>query len=307
MYNDMDYCVKEGKNVFEGLRTSVQFKNSITTALRSGTLSHALILEGADKATRLLAAKEIAMAVLCEGEEKPCRSCNKCKKVEAGYHPDVHILTKDEKSNMIKVEPIRELKKAAGVLPNDGQKSVFIIDSAELMNPQAQNALLKIFEEPAKHLLFILCCGAKSSLLDTIISRATAYSLGEEVYSDDDNEKYSMGLSLAGELALCFAKENELSFLTKIAPLQKDKELFRYTLKGMQLIFRDCFTFQHGGKEALSDFSDTAKLLSTRLTAKKTLEITKALQELYENSTRNSNQNLTLTRFCSLIYGIKSH
>lgn len=306
MYNEFKYCVKEGRIVFGNLNTSVQFKNSITTALQSGTLSHALILEGADKSTRFCAAKEIAMAVLCQGDEKPCRSCVKCKKVEAGIHPDVHILTKDEKSNMIKVEPIRELKKTAGVLPNDGQKSVFIIDGAELMNTQAQNALLKIFEEPAKHLLFILCCSAKSSLLDTIISRATSYSLGEEVYSEDDDEKYCQACTLAGELALCFAKENELSFLTKIAPLQKDKELFRLTLKGMQIILRDCLALQHGGKEILSDFPEAAKTLSSRLTARKAFEILNLTQELYENSMLNSNQNLTLTRFCSLIYGVKS-
>ena len=307
MYNNMDCCKKEGIFVFEELNTSLQFKNSITTALQSGTLSHALILEGADKATRLQAAKEIAMALLCEGDIKPCRSCNKCKKVDGGFHPDVHILTKDEKSNMIKVEPIRELKKSAGVLPNDGEKSVFIVDSAELMNPQAQNALLKIFEEPAKHLLFILCCSAKASLLDTIISRATAYSLGEEIYADGENEKYQQGLTLAGELALCFAKENELSFLAKIALLQKDKELFRYTLKGMQLIFRDCLAFQHGAKDSLSSSPEAAKILANRLTAKKALEISKLLQELFETSMRNSNQNLTLTRFCSLLYGVKSH
>ncbi len=307
MYNDMECCKKEGKNVFESLNTTVQFTNSITTALQSGTLSHALILEGADKSTRLQAAKEIAMAVLCQSKEKPCRSCVKCKKVESGIHPDVHILSKDEKSNMIKVEPIRELKKAAGVLPNDGQKSVFIIDCAELMNTQAQNALLKIFEEPAKHLLFILCCGAKSSLLDTIISRATSYSLGEEIYAEDEDEKHQKAYALAGELALCFAKDNELSFLAKIAPLQKDKELFRLTLKGMQIILRDCLALQHGSKETLSDFPEAAKTLSSRLTAKKALEIIRLTQELYENSVLNSNQNLTLTRFCSIIYGVKSH
>ena len=293
--------------MFESLNTSIQFTNSITTALQSGTLSHALILEGADKITRLQAAKEIAMAVLCQGDNKPCRSCPKCKKVEADVHPDVHILTKDEKSNMIKVEPIRELKKTAGILPNDGQKSVFIIDGAELMNTQAQNALLKIFEEPAKHLLFILCCGAKSSLLDTIISRATAYSLGEEVYNEEDDEKYLQSCTLAGELALCFAKENELCFLTKIAPLQKDKELFRLTLKSLQVILRDCLALQHGAKETISGFPEAAKALSSRLTARKALEILRMTQELYENSMLNSNQNLTLTRFCSLIYGVRSH
>ena len=289
--------------MFEDIRVSAQFRNSITTTLRSSTLSHALILEGSDSASRLQAAKEIAMAVLCEGDEKPCGSCSKCKKVEGGIHPDVHLLEKDEKSNMIKVDPIRELKKKASVLPNDGQKSVFIIDSAELMNTQAQNALLKIFEEPASHLLFILCCGAKSSLLDTIISRATAYSLGEEILHGEKNEK---ARTLAAELAFCIAQEDELSFLKRIAPLQKDKELFRLTLQSMKLVFRDCLVLQHGGREILSASAEAVKKLSSRLTAKKSLEMSRLTDELYENSMMNSNHNLTLTRFCSLIYTVKS-
>ena len=307
MYNSMDYCKKEGKNVFENINATAQFRSSITTALQSGTLSHALILEGSDALSRLQAAKKIAMAVLCESENKPCGVCAKCKKVEGGIHPDVHLLEKDEKSNMIKVEPIRELKKKASVLPNDGQKSIFIIDSAELMNTQAQNALLKIFEEPAKHLLFILCCGAKSSLLDTIISRATAYSLGEEILHGEKDEKNEKARELASELAVCIAQENELSFLKKIAPLQKDKELFRLTLQSMKLVLRDCLVLQHGGRETLSASPESAKKLSSRLTAKKVLEMSRLTDELYENSMMNSNHNLTLTRFCSLIYGVKSN
>lgn len=306
MYNVMDYCKKEGKSVFEGIKVSVQFKASITTALRSSTLSHALILEGSDAEARLQAAKEIAAAVLCEGEDKPCGACLKCKKVRENIHPDVHILEKDEKSNMIKVEPIRELKKTAAVLPNDGQKSVFIINSAELMNTQAQNALLKIFEEPAKHLLFILCCSSKSSLLDTIISRATVYSLGEEIFLDVKDKKNETANALAGNLALCIATEDELAFLKAVAPLQKDKELFRLTLQCMKLIFRDCLVLQHGGRETLSASTEEAKKLSGRLTAKKALAMSKIVDELYENSMMNSNHNLTLTRFSSLIYGAKS-
>lgn len=307
MYNDMDYCKKEGIFVFEGIDASLQFKNSITTALQSGTLSHALILEGGAAHSRLAAAKEIAMAVLCESENRPCRSCSKCKKVQSDIHPDIHLLEKDEKSNMIKVEPIRELKKKATVLPNDGQKSIFIINSAELMNPQAQNALLKIFEEPARHLLFILCCGAKSSLLDTIISRATSYSLGEEIINPDDNPETEKSRLLAQELAFCIADENEVSFLKKIAPMQKNKELFRHTLESLRLILRDCIVIQHGGKDLLSGAEDAAVKLSRKLTAKKILSMLDIVSELHENSLMNTNHNLTLTRFSAMIYSVKSN
>lgn len=292
--------------MFENLNVSSSFRNSITSALRSGTLSHALILEGADSKTRIDTAKEIACAVLCLEENKPCGICNKCKKVLSGTHPDVHYLEKDSKSNMIKVDPIRELKKKALVYPNDGDKTVFIIDGAEFMNTQAQNALLKIFEEPAKHLLFILCCGAKSSLLDTVISRATSYTLGEEFNESEKSEKGLKALEIARDLAVSLIEENELSFVSKSAVFTKDKELFRLTLKGFQLILRDCIILQNGGKEVISGQNEIAKKMSTRLTARKAMEMHKAVTELYDTSMMNSNHNLTLTRFSALLHSIKS-
>ena len=294
-------------SVFESLEVSQAFENSITNAISKGILSHALIFEGADESTRLSAAKEIAAAVLCEGENKPCKECVKCKKVFSGIHPDLHILSKDSKSAMIKVDAVRELKQKALVYPNDGNKSVFIIDGAEFMNPQAQNALLKIFEEPAKHLLFILCCRSKTSLLDTIISRATAYSLGTDLQKAEKTEKEASAEALAAELLKILVDENEVAFLKKIAPLQKDKELFRLCLQGMRSVLRDAIVLQQGGKEMLTDATETVKRLATRLTGKKILELMNTTQELHRCSMANANQNLTVTRFSSLFYSIKTN
>lgn len=292
--------------MFEGLKVSAMFKNSITTCIRSGKLSHALILEQGDAETRLSAAKEIASAVLCESENKPCGVCSKCRKVQNGTHPDIHILTKDEKSSMIKVDPIRELKKKALVFPNDGDKSVFIIDGAEYMNPQAQNALLKIFEEPARHLLFILCCKSKSSLLDTVISRATLYSLGLDAEKANSNDKEIKADNLADALLSCFATENEVEFLRSIAVMQKDKELFRLTMQSMKLILRDGVILKSGGKDMLTPYGDTAKKLCARLTAAKFIKLINAVEELEAISLLNANHNLTLTRLSALFYNIKT-
>ncbi len=292
--------------MFENIDVSPSFKNSVTSAINKGMLSHALILEGADEKSRLSSAKEIARAVLCEGEKKPCNECSKCKKVLSDIHPDLHILSKDEKSTMIKVDPIRELKKKALVYPNDGNKSVFIINGAEYMNPQAQNAFLKIFEEPARHLLFILCCDAKTSLLDTIISRATVYSLGATA-TGTKNEKEEKAVILATELLRILADENELAYLKKIAVFQKDKELLRLTLQSMRTILRDALVLQQGGKEMLTDATETVKRLSMRLTAGKILKLFNTTQELYRCSMANANHNLTLTRFSALFFSIKNH
>lgn len=292
-------------DVFDELNVSALFKNSIITSLKSNRLSHALILEQGDAATRLKAATEIACAVLCKGEARPCMECTACRKVVSGNHPDLHILSKEEKSSMIKVDAIRELKKKALVYPNDSDKSVFIIDGAEAMNPQAQNALLKIFEEPASHLLFILCCNSKSSLLDTVISRATIYSLGKADENEGKGEKELKADELANELLFCFVQDNELAFMKKAAAFTKDKELFRMTLQSMIPILRDAIVMQNRGRDMMSVYTETVKRLCTRLTASKILRLLETIEQLNQSSLMNANHNLVLTRFSALFYRIK--
>jgi len=99
---------------------------------------------------------------LCENEV--------CKeKVRKNLHPDVHILKKDS----IGVDDIREIKKSVLYKPIEGRKSIFILEIKGL-NIYAQNALLKILEEPPSYVCFILW-GSPFSLLNTVRSRAILF------------------------------------------------------------------------------------------------------------------------------------
>lgn len=290
--------------MFENLSVTDSFKNSITSAIKLSKLSHALIFEGADEATRLSAAKEVAAALVCKGEDKPCKSCNACLKAMKDSHPDIHILYREKDSTMIKVDSVREIKAQALIFPNEGTKSVFIISEAQYMNPQAQNALLKIFEEPSHHVCFILTCGSKSSLLDTVISRATSYTLGEEISSGENDEDDKASL-LAAELISSFVKESEFDFLKKTACFIKDKKLFREVIERMISFFRDALILQSGGKELLNGEREETLLLKSRFTQKKIFELTEGLKALVEDLDSSANLNLTVTRFSSVLYGIK--
>lgn len=290
--------------MFENLSVSEGFRNQIEAAFSKGRLSHALIFEGASEEIRLKAAIELSKAVLCKEKLKPCGICSSCIKAENLGHPDLHLIKKPSDSNMIKVDTVREIRSKALLFPNEGSKSVFIIHEAQLMNPSAQNALLKIFEEPQSHVIFILTCPSKSSLLDTVISRATAYSLGEE-FTKDDSEKAQKAKDKANDLLLSYVKENELSFMKKTAEFQKDKQLFLDVLKQMTPIVRDCVIFQSGSRETLSDYPETARLLSTSLTAKKGIMLFEAISLLIECAEKSANHNLTLTRLSSSLYDIK--
>lgn len=288
--------------MFENIDVIPSFRSAVSSAVASGKLSHALIFEGSSQEIRLSAAKETAMAILCKGDSKPCGNCSACYKVGIDSHPDLHIISKQ--GAMIKVDEIRDIKEKAKVYPNDGDKSVFVICEAQNMNPQAQNALLKIFEEPARHVSFILTCPSKSSLLETITSRATAYFTGEDT-GEENSEANEKAKALASELLMTMAKENELQFMKKTAVFQKDKSLLVSVLRNMEPILRDALILSSGGKELISGEKETAEKLRTALTQKKLMLLLSEIQSLRDSAESSANQNLTLTRLSSILYSIK--
>lgn len=287
--------------MFENLKVTTGFENSIRKALDSSRLSHAIILEGSDESTRLEASKIIAKAVVCKGERKPCDRCSSCLKAKNGSHPDIHFVFKAADSTMIKVDSVRDMKSKAMVYPNDGDKSVFIIHEAQYMNVQAQNALLKIFEEPSKHVCIILTCPSKSSLLDTIISRATSYFL---CYESSDTLVDEVAKQKAQELLECLVKENELSFLRKCAVFQKNKRLFINVLEAMIPILRDVLILQSGSKELLSGSDELVKKIKPCLTQGQTVKLLEQTIALKDCVDLSANHNLSITRFSAVLYSI---
>ncbi|MCM1545050.1 MAG: hypothetical protein NC110_07100 [Ruminococcus sp.] len=292
--------------MFENVSISRNQAKEIEYAIRNGRLSHALILEGADENARLMTAKEIAKAVVCLGEAKPCGICSACKKADSGNHPDIHFLKKDEKASMIKVDEVRDIREKAMLLPNDGEKSVFIIEEAQFMGVQAQNALLKIFEEPAKHVCFILTCGSKSSLLDTIISRATSYYLSHEDYYAKDDKNLEQAQQIAEELAMVLCEKSEFEFLKKTAAFQKDKPMFKAVLAALIPIFRDALVVSGKQVELISGRREEAKKLSNYFTAQKLINYIEQTQKMIDSCEAAANHNLLITRFCSVFYELKT-
>ncbi len=143
-------------------------------------LLHAYILSGAGEATAAKS-REMAAAVLCEGTgPRPCGQCRHCRKVLRGdfpgIHPDVTAITrglsaKGAPRTEIVVDQIRELVRDASVLPNEAAGKVYIFPEADAMNIAAQNALLKLLEEPPSFVTFLLCTESRDALLPTVRSR----------------------------------------------------------------------------------------------------------------------------------------
>lgn len=152
-------------------------QETLAAFVNGGRFPHALLLEGPEGSGRRTFAREIAAALFCRGEHKPCGSCNQCRKVLERNHPDVEYYGGDGSRRSFHIDTIRQLRQNAWLLPGEAPCRVCVLCGAENMTDQAQNALLKILEEPPEHTVFILAAENRAMLLPTILSRVQTIRL----------------------------------------------------------------------------------------------------------------------------------
>lgn len=153
----------------------------------SGNLSHAYIIEGAYGSGRLTAARNAAAAVLCENKGSkqhslPCMECSVCSRIFRGIHPDVMEFSSESKKS-IGVDTARTIRSQVFISPVESDFKFFVIRDADLMTPEAQNALLISIEEPPEFSIFFLLVTDRTLLLETIRSRCV--TLTTEKLSDE--------------------------------------------------------------------------------------------------------------------------
>ncbi len=154
------------------------------TDFENGRMPHASLINAPDMSAAVAQARRIAAAAVCEAQgKKPCSLCRHCRKAEAGIHPDIITIgritdDKGKKKKQISVDQIRALSADACMLPNEAARKVYIIEDADSMNPSAQNAALKLLEEPPLGAMFLLCAENAMQLLPTVRSRCAEFNLG---------------------------------------------------------------------------------------------------------------------------------
>jgi len=176
--------------------------SSLRAALRRGTLHHAYLFSGPEGIGKARAARLLAQAANCEAgtggpagyREDPCGKCGPCHKIATGIHPDVTVLSEERAmvkagrweaksgrapSRDIVVDQVRDLvDHRLSLRRYEGRRRFVVIDPADAMNPQAQNALLKTLEEPPDDTTLVLVASAADSLLPTIRSRCLRVPFG---------------------------------------------------------------------------------------------------------------------------------
>lgn len=159
-------------SAFDKIIGNEDAKTYFKKAVKEKQLSHSYIFEGSYGIGKNTFALELAKLILCEEKEgdKPCNNCKSCSMIDANTHPDVILIDKDTK--VTKVETIREkIIREMDIKPYHSEYKIIIVKSADSINIQGQNAMLKTIEEPHSYGIIILVCENLASLLPTIKSR----------------------------------------------------------------------------------------------------------------------------------------
>src|SRR5450432_4191217 len=151
-------------------------------ALVRGAAPHAILIVGPASVGKTTLADDLAAGLLCLAPnlaDRPCRACRGCRLVAGGNHPDLHRLGPEGPGGQVVIgDPgkpasrgVRNLVAELAYLPMEGGHRVAIVEHAERMNEDAQNALLKTLEEPPDRTTIILCADEEDRLLPTVRSR----------------------------------------------------------------------------------------------------------------------------------------
>lgn len=167
----------------------------LRAAVRRKRLGHAFLFVGPNGVGKRRIARHVAQGLLCETRDPelldPCRRCDSCVQVEAGSHPDLVEVAKEEDDHVFGIDLLRTSKEARhqqdrrglietlGVKPARGSYKIAILDDVDLFSDQAANCLLKTLEEPPPMSLLFLLSASAEKQLPTIVSRAQMLAFRE--------------------------------------------------------------------------------------------------------------------------------
>ncbi len=155
---------------FEALLGNGRLKEQLSAGLKNNRISHGYLISGAPGSGKRTLARLLAAAAICKEANRPCGRCVSCRKILQNNHPDV-ITVDDPEKKTVSVDLIRQARADIYIQPNEADRKIYLFPRAQDMRPEAQNALLKVLEEPPHYGIFLLMADQPEALLPTVRSR----------------------------------------------------------------------------------------------------------------------------------------
>lgn len=325
----------------------------LTALLQNGTIPHALLFIGIEGVGKRTAAMVLAMACNCVAtgpkhlsEEvkirsdgytasdqlktiSPCGRCNSCRKIESGNHPDIILLKPS--GPLIRIGQIRDLCGTLAMKPYEARLRVVIISDAQVMNPSAGNALLKMLEEPPDRTILILTALQTSDLLPTILSRCqhirfnpvsrkNLESLLIQKHRANPDEAKIIAIMANGSVSKAVSMINSInranwinrriwlinevealpvrSIVSRMAfaeKLSKNKEVLTESLEVIKFWFRDLVVCKYHSEKVINrDLKDRIQRVSEKMEVASLISKIKDVESAQKNIQANTNLRLTL-------------
>lgn len=251
-------------------------KSRLARDVADNSLAHAYILEGQNGSGRHSVALDTVAAVACSGgrETRPCGKCPTCRKILEGKAPDVITLGLVDEKVTVGVDTIRLLKEDLYTAPNELPLKVFLLEDADKMTVQAQNAFLLSLEEPPPYVLFFLICENSANLLETVRSRAPILrterierSLLESALLEKDPRAAALKeADPATWSELLSVSTGSIGYALSLLDDKKRKEIFEFRNTAKDLIGLLSSARRSAAMEAVSSLNGNRKEVLQRLT-----------------------------------------
>ena len=243
---------------FKDILGHEQIIEHLQNAITMDKVSHAYIINGPDKSGKMMLAEAFAQTLQCENragdDAEPCMECHSCRQAAGRNQPDI-IYVKHEKPNTISVDDIRtQINNDIVIKPYSSRYKIYIMDEAEKMNTQAQNALLKTMEEPPAYAVLILLTANADSFLPTILSRCVTLNI--QAVPDEKIRKFLMKNyqvpDYEAKVCVAFAQGN----VGKAIQLVSSEDFNRLKASVLQLIKRIDSVELYEMTEAVKEISE---------------------------------------------------
>ncbi len=267
--------------------------SQVVSLAEQGNFPHGVLIECQNSAEGEDFARFIANCLVCKGQSKPCGVCPDCIKAQGKGHPDIFETDGIKgKSKNFTVDAVREIRDDAFVIPNESDKKIYILKNGHNMNEQAQNAILKILEEPPSYVYFIIVTESKSTMLETVLSRVQILSL-----LSDEGEITEKEAQTVKNMVNALLNVNELALMEQTVVFQKNNQFAKTVLVLLTEVFRDALV-KKSGFERPFRFAEETEKLCNGLTAKTLMQLITVCDDLITSVDRNCNNNLLVVRMC---------